>query len=187
MVCTVVAEEILENVRAGGSRSVGITQYVKNMVETQSVVDGGRAVSKASATTGDRFVAPEMLAATRPAPAGSFRLKSLPETRGVYNARKVSAAVLRSMLPTVNCSPAFASFKLVGKNSIQIRKELNARLAKGLAEGTHDAAFAKLYEFDDRPRADDIEAMVASYPAWHSIDWDEPSVTSGLDIGLWQA
>ena len=29
--------------------------------------------------------------------------------------------------------------------------------------------------------------MVRAYPAWDSIDWDAPAVSSGLDVGLWQA
>lgn len=174
-VCEGVTKEVKRIVRADGSRSVP---------NTQDVFEKKTSVRRSG---GDKFVAPQMVDAARPAPAGSFKLPMLSATRGVYNARKAPASVLKAMLKRVDCSPAYTTFNLIGKNSMQIRRDLNVQLARELAEGTHGAAFAKLVECDARPRADDIEAMVATYPALASVDWDEPAVASGLDVGLWQA
>ena len=48
-----------------------------------------------------------------------------------------------------------------------------------------ETAFAKQYMWDDRPRADDIEGMVAAYPA--SIDWGAAPVSSGINVHLWKS
>jgi len=115
-----------------------------------------------------------MLQATKAAQPLRKPLRELLQARGVYNARKMPASVRRAMAKHLTCSPATAVFNLIGENSIQIRRRLNKQLAKELAEGSHDKAFAALCDMHDCPRADDIEAMVASYPAWDLIDWDAP-------------
>ena len=92
-----------------------------------------------------------------------------------------------SLMSNTDCSSARANFTLTGRNSLQIRREVNAQLTKELAApGTHGPAFTQLYSTSDRPRADEIEKMVAAFPGHDSIDWDAPDVASGLDIGLWR-
>lgn len=180
--------------RAGGSRGAHRACDVKVKVCVEKLVSATLAKASQCAASTDvkcggssTFVAPQMLEATRPVPPSTFRLESLLKTRGVYNARKASAPVLEAMLRDVDCSPAFASFDLIGRNSAQVRRDLNRRLAKELADGTHGAAFANLCDYESCPRADDIEGMVSAYPAMESVDWDEPAVPSGLDLGLWLA
>ena len=38
----------------------------------------------------------------------------------------------------------------------------------------------------DRPRADDLERMYATFPALHRLNWSAPDVSSGLDLQLWR-
>ena len=128
-----------------------------------------------------------MLSASTPAPFCDVPLHRLLQVRGVYNVRKAPAAVAAALKQRSPCSPAYAVFNLIGENSLQIRGKLNKQLARELAAGTHDSAFAALCELPSYPRADDIENLVATFPSWDSINWDAPAVASGLDVGLWQA
>jgi hypothetical protein len=91
------------------------------------------------------------------------------------------------MCSNTQCAPAFANFSLEGKDSIKIRREVNKTLAAELAEGTHGAAFADACFVDGRPRADDLEAMAASFPGLDDVDWEATAVDSGLDLGRWQS
>ena len=129
-----------------------------------------------------------MVAHASPAPASPQPLSTLlHNARGVYNIRRASRSVLRSLLSNTDCSSARANFALAGRNSLQIRRAVNKQLAQELAQGTHGAAFAHLYATCDRPRADELEKMIATFPGYDDVNWDAPAVTSGLDIGLWRA
>ena len=128
-----------------------------------------------------------MFAATKAADRAPVPLGRLLKARGVYNVRKAPAAILKSMQSQVFCRAESVSFSLNGKNSMQIRTELRKQLAQELAEGTHGLAFAAMHGVNDKPRADEIEKMIASFPGLDKVDWSAPPVPSGLDVGLWKA
>ena len=132
-------------------------------------------------------LASKMFQATRQSPMGQVPLSQLVQKRGVYNIRKAPASVLKSMLSQVHCRAESVQFSLNGQNSMQVRTKLRKQLASELAKGTHGLAFGALHGVDDRPRADEIEKMVASFPGIDRVDWDAAPVPSGLDVGLWQA
>ena len=131
--------------------------------------------------------ASSMFEATKAAEKAPIPLGRLLKARGVYNVRKAPRAVLKSLQSQVYCRSESVSFSLHGKNSMQIRTELRKQLAKELAEGTHGLAFAAQRGVNDKPRADDIERMVATFPGLDKVDWSASSVPSGLDVGLWHA
>ena len=85
------------------------------------------------------------------------------------------------------CSDAELKFPLAGKSSRQIRRALRKALAKALASKERKVAFEKDIAFDDRPRADELEKMVASFPGLDKIDWDAKPVKSGINCPLWKA
>ena len=60
-------------------------------------------------------------------------------------------------------------------------------LAKALQSHANKLAFQKEIEVDDRPRADDLERMVTSFPGLDQIDWDAEPVESGINCELWKA
>ena len=128
-----------------------------------------------------------MLSRARAATPITTPMRLLLKAKGIYNVRKASPAVVSAMRKHLGCSAASAEFNLIGENSIQVRRKLNRQLASELAAGTHVAAFAATCDLHDCPRADDIEGMIKSFPAWDAVDWDAPPVASGLDVGLWQA
>lgn len=144
-------------------------------------------VAASGAQLAERFVPSPMLAKSIQAPSCAVPLRQLLKVRGVYNVREAPESVAKAMVSQSHCSPSYAVFKLIGENSIQIRRKLNAQLARELAAGVRDAAFAETCDLHDCPRADDIESMIQSFPALDTVDWDAPAVASGLDTGLWRA
>ena len=179
--------------RAGGSRDGHCPCYVNSKCSSGSSHDAvhkeflDKATESGEVLQHHVFEPSPMLAAAKATRPIQQPLRELLKARGVYNARKASPAVCAAMAKHLTCSPQTAIFNLIGENSIQIKRKINKQLARELAEGSHDRAFAAMCDVHDCPRADDIEAMVASFPAWESIDWEAPAVTSGLDVGLWQA
>ena len=85
------------------------------------------------------------------------------------------------------CSNVNASVKLQHKSIPAIRKELRKKLAESLASGRKEKAFEKVYGCDGRPRADELERLVAAYQAWDKIDWEAEPVESGINVDLWKA
>lgn len=142
---------------------------------------------RASAPAYVPFTSP-MVHASRVVQQSPFPLSRLLRARGIYNVRKAPASVLRALLVHTGCAATHAQFDLRGQNSVQIRRDLNQRLAQELADGTHGAAFVNLCALDERPRADDLERMVATFPGGlDAVDWSAPAVGSGLDVDLWKA
>ena len=135
----------------------------------------------------ERECASTMFESTQATPAAPVPIARLLKARGVYNVRKAPATVLKSMLSQVHCRSEAVKFSLHGRNSMQLRTELRRQLAKELAEGKHGLAFAAMHGVDEKPRADDIEGMVANFPGLDKVDWSAESVPSGLDVGLWKA
>ena len=128
-----------------------------------------------------------MFQRTIEAPAAPVPLSSLLKAKGIYNVRKAPQAVLRSMMSEARCRADSVQFTLHGRNSMQLRTELRKQLAQELAEGTHGLAFADLPDVSDKPRADDLEGMIAAFPGLDRVDWDAEPVQSDLDTGLWRA
>ena len=148
---------------------------------------GACACHKARSTSKIAVAGSSMFKKTIEAEAAPIPLSTLLKARGVYNVRKAPAAVLKSMMSHAHCRPDAVQFTLHGKNSMQIRTELRKQLAQELAAGTHGLAFGELHGVDGRPRADDLEAMIASFPGYDRVDWSAEPVLSGLDTGLWRA
>ena len=46
-------------------------------------------------------------------------------------------------------------------------------------------AFDKDNAFEDRPRADELEEMVGTFPGLRDINWDAKTVKSGINFELW--
>ena len=103
------------------------------------------------------------------------------------NVRMASGPLTRSLLGGFTCAPLqfTGKFDSCSLAALQ-RRLLRRRLAASLSSGKDEAAFAKLCGVDDRPRADELERMYASFPNLRQIDWSAPDVRSGLDMPLWR-
>ena len=111
----------------------------------------------------------------------------LKANKHVFNVRRASPEVAKRLKEEAGqCSNVTASFDLKKKTIPAIRKELRKRLAESLAAHKKEKAFSKVYGCDTRPRADELEKLVAAYPAWDQIDWDADPVESGLNCDLWR-
>ena len=168
--------------------AVGVVKQVAQEVVPPSPSGGVKKVHsnkcacKAAAAPGS-----SMFHRTIEAPVAPVKLETLLKARGVYNVRKAPPAVLKSMMSQARCRADAVQFTLHGRNSMQLRTELRKQLAQELAAGTHGLAFADLPENFDRPRADDLEGMIAAFPGFDRVNWDAESVKSDLDTGLWRA
>ena len=112
----------------------------------------------------------------------------LKSNKYVYNVRRAPPEVAKRLRQEQGeCSNLNASVELKNKTVPAIRKELRSKLAEALATGLKEKAFAKTCGYDDRPRADELERLVAAYPAWDQIDWDAEPVKSGINCDLWRA
>ena len=109
------------------------------------------------------------------------------KSKYVYNVREAPPEVVEAMRQHEGCDDAELKFPLAGKSSRQIRRALRKALAKALAAKDRKVAFAKDIAFDDRPRADNLENMVASFPGLDKIDWNAKTVKSGINCGLWKS
>ena len=112
----------------------------------------------------------------------------LKANKHVYNVRKASPEVASKLKEQAGkCSNVNASVDLKKKSIPAIRKELRKKLAESLAANRKERAFAKMCGCHDRPRADELEKLVAAYPAMEKIDWDAEDVESGINCDLWRA
>ena len=75
---------------------------------------------------------------------------------------------------------------MCGKSSVQVRADMRHRLAKSLALGEKQKAFAKSCDLSSRPRADDLEAMMKAFPGLDRINYDAESVASGINEEVWK-
>ena len=134
-----------------------------------------------------RFVPPRMVAGARKAAPRKFSVKKLlRKNRYVYNVRKASKEIIERLMSQTQCSSADLDFVLKGKTCAQIRKELRKALAEALQTHADKRAFEKELGMDGRPRADELEKMVAEFPGLDQIDWDAPPVESGINCDLWR-
>lgn len=134
-----------------------------------------------------RFIPPRMVAGVRKAAPRKFTIKKmLRKNKFVYNVRKASKEIVRILMSQTSCSNADLEFPLKGKTCARIRKELRKSLAKALSSHADRVAFAKDLGTDDRPRADELEKMVAAFPGLDQIDWDAAPVDSGINCELWK-
>ena len=135
-----------------------------------------------------RFVPPRMVAGVRKAAPRKFTIKQmLRKNKFVYNVRKASAEIVKRLMSQTQCSNADVKFELKGKTCAKIRRELRKSLAKALSTHADRLAFAKELGTDGRPRADELEKMVAAFPGLDQIDWDADPVESGINCELWKA
>ena len=136
-----------------------------------------------------RFVPPRMVAGIRRAAPRKFSVKKmLRKNKFVYNVRKAPADVVERLMQQTQCSNVdLEDFELKGKSCSQIRRELRKSLAEALMAHADKVAFAKEIGTDGRPRADELERMVASFPGLDEIDWDAEPVQSGINCALWKA
>ena len=129
-----------------------------------------------------------MVAGVRKAAPRKFSIrKMLNKNKFVYNIRKASDEIVKKLMSQTQCSSTDLKFELKGKTCSQIRKELRKSLAKALRTHADKLAFAKELGTDARPRADELEEMVAAFPGLDQIDWDAAPVDSGVDCKLWKA
>ena len=151
-------------------------------------VDVEEAQEEARAALKSKWMKPTMVGGARKAPPRRFTVQQmLRKSKHVYNIRKAPPEVVAAMRAQQGCSDAELNFPLAGKSSSQIRRALRKALAKALANKVKKVAFAKDVAFDDRPRADELEKMVASFPGLDKIDWKAKPVKSGINCPLWKA
>ena len=108
--------------RSGGSRDVIETSYVKKSHACgtcdAATVAAGYAVDISE--VGERSVVlPAMVRKCKRAGKRRFSAKHLRQSRGVYNCRPVSQAVMIAMLALVQCVNVVAEVPLLGKSSMQ--------------------------------------------------------------------
>ena len=132
-------------------------------------------------TRGEAIQVKNGMMVTRVKRAGGRRFagRELRKARGVYNWRPVSSNVMQTLLLLVQCTSVLAEVPLLRKSSVQVRADLRARLARSLAAGEKERAFAKMCGFEDRPRADNPEAMMNAFPCKEGVEWDAPAARSG--------
>ena len=63
------------------------------------------------------------------------------------------------------------SFSTAGRTAHQVNRDLRKVLSQDLRQNKDREAFSSTLLSADTPRADDIEALVASYPARHELPW----------------
>ena len=130
-----------------------------------------------------------MVSGATPAPECPFSVEEmlLSSPRHVYNVRRAPDHITRALVKQAGaCSHVNASVRLRYQTIAQIRRDLRSNLAESLASHRHEFAFDKQFAFDDRPRADELEKLVASFPTLHTVDWDAPPVDFGINCDLWK-
>ena len=142
-----------------------------------------------SSSARKRFVHPRMVAGVREALPRKFSVKQmLRKNKFVYNVRKAADEIVERLMKQTQCSNVdLDDFELKGKTCSQIRRKLRKSLAEALQSHADKVAFAKDLGTDDRPRADELERMVASFPGLDRIDWNAETVKSGINHELWKA
>ena len=113
-------------------------------------------------------------------------LRILLQQKCFLNVRRASRPLTRSLLKGFTCAPLQFTGSFDSCSLAALQRRLRRRLAESLRSGKDEAAFAKLCGVDDRPRADELERMYASFPNPGHIDWSAPDVCSGLDMPLWR-
>ena len=139
-----------------------------------------------SSASRKRFITPRMVAGVCKAAPRRFSVnKMLRKNKYVYNVRKVSQDLVKLLMQQMQGSNAdLEDFELKGKTCSPIRRELRKSLVDALKS---HAAFEKEIGTDGRPRADDLEGMVAAFPGLDKIDWDAEPVDPGINCELWKA
>ena len=127
-----------------------------------------------------------MVRAASRAEKRTFTVEEMLRESSAYNVRKAPQWVAERLFKSKGkCSSAKVHADLKHKTFAHIRRELNKKLAASLAARKHEAAFAKACAVDSRPRADELEKMIKSFPG--EVDWSAKPVKSGINTGLWRA
>ena len=96
-----------------------------------------------------------------------------------------SSSVGVSLPSCDGCKRVLLPFQVAGRTSNDVQRSLRRRIASDLADGQTRPAFASLIDNFCVPRCDQLELMMSSMPGLDQVDWNAPSVESGLDIPLW--
>ena len=166
--------------RAGGTRDAPTgAQYVKN--KKPSVLTDG-SPTEVGRYPGDTFMVDDY-APTRPI---SVPLRAILQQKCFRHVRRAPSELAASLHAHFTCTPLQFTGKFDSCSLAALQRRLRRDLASSLQAGKDEAAFAKLCGVDNRPRADDLERMYATFPARRSVDWSAPDVSSGLDLPLWR-
>ena len=132
---------------------------------------------------------PNMVGEFSKAKERGFTVKQMLEkNRFVYNVRPPREEVVKELMKDAgSCSNVNASVRLKNMTTPAIRRQLRKKLAESLAGNRRERAFAKATMYDNRPRADELERLVAEYPALSQVDWDAEPVKSDINCELWLA
>ena len=172
--------------QAGGSCGTHEVQYVINE-QVPAVCDSKESQIAGKSVDCGKTCRQGMVRRVRKAKPRSFPARRMKRARGVYNWRKTSPDVMRHLLALLQCVNVIADVPLAGRSSVQLRSELRSRLARSLAQGEKEKAFAKACGFSDKPKANDPEAMMNAFPGLDRIDWDALPVPSGINADLWKS
>ena len=113
-------------------------------------------------------------------------LRALLRRKSISHVKPATIAISRAMKKHLGCTPLAFTGTFDSTTLSALQRKLRAALARNLAQGDDKAAFAKACGIDDRPRADDLEGMYATFPYPGSIDWSAPDVEFGLNIPMWR-
>ena len=127
----------------------------------------------------------EMVRSWFPGRPRQFNVRQLQRSKGVYNWRQASPEVATAMQTFAHCSNVSADIPLVGRSTVNVKRELRAKLAASLASGERERAFAKSCAWTDAPRVDNLEALMDSFPDKEAIDWNAKPVASGICVPKW--
>ena len=116
----------------------------------------------------------------------NFSLTKLLQRKFIYGVRTAPKDLVQQLLFNTECKGARLDIPLTKTSLVHAQRRLRANLTAKLQAGADEAAFARLCGVHSRPRADDPEAMAASFPGWDDIDWDAAHVESSLNLPLWR-
>ena len=115
-----------------------------------------------------------------------FKARRLKLSRGVRAWRSASPTVMTHLLAFVQCMSVLADVKLCRRSSLHVRSELRSQLARALAAGDKQKAFAKQCGFSNKPLANDAAAMMRAYPNLEYVNYTAALVSSGINSSLWK-
>ena len=168
--------------RAGGTRDTPTgVRYVKQE-EPVVAVENGSPRECVVQYPGASFMVDDYA----PVTPISVPLRAILQKKCFRHVRPASNALAASLHSQFTCSPLQFTGKFDSCSLAALQRRLRRDLAASLRAGKDEAAFAKLCGVTDRPRADDLEGMYATFPALHRVDWSAPDVSSGLDVRLWR-
>lgn len=80
------------------------------------------------------------------------------------------------------------AFSTAGRTAHQVNRDLRKTLSQDLQRNIDREAFSTRLLPSETPRADDLEALVASYPGWHELAWlaQQKPPPGNMDLRLWR-